>query len=135
MESSSKTLSTGRIRDGDGVINDGSEMFGNATPQPQPPAGTLRNGFLALAQYDDDGNGAIDEGDVIFSELRLWQDADHDGASQPAELHALPELGVAGIGGGCGGGMKVEVRFLREWTVPGLACMNAKSVVTSISGM
>jgi hypothetical protein len=42
-------------RDGDRVINDGSEMFGNATPQPQPVAGTLRNGFLALAQYDDDG--------------------------------------------------------------------------------
>ncbi|HEX2686383.1 MAG TPA: hypothetical protein VHN14_07185 [Kofleriaceae bacterium] len=84
-------------RDGDGVINDGSEMLGNATPQPQPPAGTRRNGFLALAQYDDDRNGAIDEHDVIFSELRLWQDADHDGTSQPSELHTLPELGVAGI--------------------------------------
>jgi len=84
-------------RDGDGVINDGSEMFGNATLQPQPPAGTRRNGFLALAQYDEDGNGTIDEHDAIFSELRLWQDSDHDGVSQPWELHALPELGVAGI--------------------------------------
>jgi hypothetical protein len=70
---------------------------GNATPQPQPPAGTLRNGFLALAQYDEDHNDAMDEKDAIFSELRLWQDTDHDGTSQPAELHALPELGVAGI--------------------------------------
>jgi hypothetical protein len=52
-------------RDGDGVINDGSEMFGNATPQPQPPAGTLRNGFLALAQYDE-GNGTLDTHDIIF---------------------------------------------------------------------
>ena len=84
-------------RNGDGIINDGSEMFGNATPQPQPADGTLRNGFLALAQYDDDGNGTIDEHDAIFSELRLWQDKDHDGKSQPAELHTLPELGVAGI--------------------------------------
>jgi hypothetical protein len=84
-------------RDGDGVINDGSEMFGNATPQPLPPAGMRRNGFLALAPNDDDANGAIDEQDAIFADLRLWQDVDHDGVSQPWELHALTELGVAGI--------------------------------------
>ena len=57
-------------RDGDGVINDGSEMFGDATPQPQPADGTLRNGFLALSQYDD-GNGTLDEHDAILPELRL----------------------------------------------------------------
>lgn len=86
-------------RDGDGVISDGSEMFGNATLQlqPEPPAGTLRNGFLALAPYDDDTNGAIDEHDAVFADLRLWQDVDHDGVSQPWELRTLPELGVAGI--------------------------------------
>jgi hypothetical protein len=84
-------------RDGDGVINDGSEMFGDATPQTRPAGGTLRNGFLALAQHDDDSNDAIDETDAVFSELRLWQDADHDGVSQPSELHTLPDLGVAGI--------------------------------------
>lgn len=84
-------------RDGDGVINNGSEMFGNATPQPQPPEGTLRNGFLALTQYDDDRNGTIDAKDAVSSELRLWQDRDHDGISQPLELYTLPELGVAGI--------------------------------------
>jgi hypothetical protein len=83
-------------RDGDGVINDGSEMFGDAAPQPQPADGALRNGFLALAQYDD-GNGTIDEHDAIFPELRLWQDLDHDGVSQPSELHTLPELGVASV--------------------------------------
>ena len=33
----------------------------------------------------------------IFADLRLWQDVDHDGVSQPWELHALAELGVAGI--------------------------------------
>jgi len=84
-------------RDGDGLINDGSEMFGNATPQPPPAEGTRKNGFLALAQYDDDRNGVIDERDAVFADLRLWQDVDHDGVSQPWELHALPDLGVAGI--------------------------------------
>lgn len=84
-------------RDDDGAINDASEMFGNATPQPPPLKGTLRNGFLALAVYDDARNGTIDARDAIFSELRLWQDRDHDGKSQRSELHVLPELGVAGI--------------------------------------
>jgi hypothetical protein len=39
----------------------------------------------------------MDAEDDIFSELRLCQDRDHDGVSQPAELLTLPELGVAGI--------------------------------------
>jgi hypothetical protein len=72
-------------------------MFGNATPQSPPAEGTRKNGFLALAQYDDDRNGVIDERDAVFADLRLWQDVDHDGVSQPWELHALPDLGVAGI--------------------------------------
>jgi hypothetical protein len=180
-------------RDGDGVINDASEMFGDATPQPHPAEGTLRNGFLALAQHDD-GNGTLDENDAIFPELRLWQDRDHDGVSQPAELHMLPGLGVAGVslsyaearevdqhgnsfryrsavcgtpgsrvgmtawdvwlvgtepepavslraadasssGGGCGGGEEGRDPIPPRMDCTGLACVNAKIVVTSIVGM
>jgi hypothetical protein len=43
------------------------------------------------------GNEAIDDHDVIFSELHLWQDVNHDGVSQPWELHTLADLGIAGI--------------------------------------
>ena len=83
-------------RNGDGTINDISELFGNKTPQPHPPEGQVRNGFLALAVYDD-GDGTIDRKDDVFAKLRLWQDVNQDGISQPEELHGLPELGVAAL--------------------------------------
>jgi hypothetical protein len=84
-------------RNRDGVINDMSEMFGNTTPQPEPLEGQRRNGFLALALHDDNDDAVIDEKDRIFGSVRLWQDKNHDGVSQPVELHELPKLGVAGI--------------------------------------
>jgi hypothetical protein len=83
-------------RNGDGVINDMSELFGSTTPQPKV-FGASGNGFLALAVFDVDQNGAVNEDDPVYEELRLWQDKNHDGESQAEELHPLNELGVVAL--------------------------------------
>ncbi|EGO62302.1 hypothetical protein [Acetonema longum] len=68
-------------QNGDGVINDGRELFG-------PQSG---DGFADLALYDVDGNQWIDENDPIFSQLQIWT-RDSAGNDQ------LLALGVAGVG-------------------------------------
>ena len=60
---------------GDGVINDGSELFGTKTG----------NGFADLSKYDEDNNGWIDENDDIFSKLKIWT-KDENGKDQLINL-------------------------------------------------
>ncbi len=89
-------------RNNDGTINDGTELFGDYTPQPAAPAGELKNGFLALAEYDKalyggNGDGVITASDSCFNSLRLWRDTNHNGVSEPSELHTLSELGLVTI--------------------------------------
>lgn len=67
----------------DGIINDGNELFG-------PQTG---NGFRDLAQYDEDGDGWIDEDDSIWSRLKIWC-KDEDGTDI---LYTLREKGVGAI--------------------------------------
>jgi len=68
---------------GDGKINDGSELFGPRTG----------SGFDELRAYDQDGNGWIDEADDIFSKLLVWS-RDKDGNDQ---IFTLKELGIGAI--------------------------------------
>ena len=89
-------------RNGNGIIDDFGEFFGDQTSQPDPPPGQFRNGFAALAVYDrldhgGNGDGWISKEDAIYDKLRVWVDENHDGISQPAELHTLESVGVAAI--------------------------------------
>jgi hypothetical protein len=89
-------------RDGSGAIDNGQELFGNFTEQPDPPAGQKRNGFLALAEFDEPANGgnsdgSVDSGDTVFYGLRLWRDVNHNGVSEADELKSLPQSGLAAV--------------------------------------
>jgi len=70
-------------RNGDGVINDGSELFGPTTG----------DGFAELAVYDQDGNAFIDEGDEIYDQLRLY----NKNAAGEDQLSTLKEGNVGAI--------------------------------------
>lgn len=83
-------------RNGNGTIDSGAELFGDATAQPESDE---PNGFLALAVFDrpengGDGDGRITAADAVFGNLLLWIDGDHDGVSDPSELTSLNQAGI-----------------------------------------
>jgi hypothetical protein len=86
-------------RDGDGVIGGGQELFGEGAAVDGHLA---RDGFEALAALDrpdhgGNGNGLLERDDLMFDQLVLWTDRNHDGASQADELRPLLDAGISAL--------------------------------------
>ncbi len=70
-------------KNGDGIVNDGSELVGAATG----------NAYQELKGYDSDNNGWIDEGDPIFNSLKVWSKT---GDNQD-KVQTLTDAGIGAI--------------------------------------
>ena len=81
-------------RNRNGVVDNGTELFGSATDIGGAPAA---DGFEALARLDSNGNGIVEQGDLLYGELKLWRDVNSDGLSQRGELMNLNSAGVIGL--------------------------------------
>ncbi|MBE0497328.1 MAG: tandem-95 repeat protein, partial [Campylobacterales bacterium] len=80
---------------GDGIINDGSELFGEYTRLPD--GSFAKDGYEALAQYDTNGDGVIDAKDSGFASLKLWQDLNQNGRTDEGELTSLHLSDISSI--------------------------------------
>ncbi|MED5606977.1 calcium-binding protein [Pseudomonas sp. JH-2] len=93
-------------RNGNGEIDDGSELFGNNTDLAD--GGKATNGFLALADLDSNGDGWIDASDEAFSQLRVWKDSNSNGKVDEGELLTLEDAGVGKLSTGFSNQNKVD---------------------------
>ncbi|WP_235525399.1 C97 family peptidase [Photorhabdus heterorhabditis] len=93
IESSSAFLVWDKNKDG--KINNGSELFGNNSILKN--GNKADNGFTALADLDDNGDGIFDQNDSLWHSLELWIDANRDAITDSGELHKLSESGISSI--------------------------------------
>jgi hypothetical protein len=82
-------------RDGNGAIEDGSELFGSGTRLESGRRAT--NGFEALRELDSNGDGFISPQDGRWTELATWADADGDRVGSGLELAPLEQAGLVRI--------------------------------------
>ena len=88
-------------RSGNGLIDDGAELFGVGTPMILENR-NAPNGFVGLAQYDSrqlggNDDGRITDADAIWPQLRVWLDVNADGVSTGNEMRTLRNVGLTGL--------------------------------------
>jgi hypothetical protein len=82
-------------RNGNGLIDSGTELFGDETVLANGQKAA--NGFAALAELDSNADGKFDLNDAQYASLRIWRDMNQDGISQADELQTLADSGVKSI--------------------------------------
>jgi len=75
-------------RNGNGSIDSIAELFGGIAKGA---------GFASLAAFDSNGDGVVDVRDANFADLRIWQDANGNHATDEGELMTLARAGVASL--------------------------------------
>ncbi len=82
-------------KNGNGKIDNGTELFGNNTLLANGQKAA--NGFEALKQYDQNKDDQIDNSDAIFNQLKIWKDTNSDGISQSNELLLMTQAGLISL--------------------------------------
>jgi len=85
------------VRDlnGDGVINNGGELFGSGTVLPD--GSKAADGYAAMRALDTNLDGILDANDAAFGQLAVWADSDGDGITDAGELLKLTDLGITSL--------------------------------------
>ncbi|HEX2060285.1 MAG TPA: hypothetical protein VHK90_06060, partial [Thermoanaerobaculia bacterium] len=83
-------------RNGNGVIEDGQELFENRTRLAS--GSPALNGYLALRELDGNGDAVIDASDGIWPSLQVWTDRNHRIATQGPVREPLPLQGTRARG-------------------------------------
>ncbi len=82
-------------RDGNGLIDNGSELFGNNSILQ---SGKLAaNGYQALQELDENQDGILDSNDALWQQLRIWQDSNSNGVVDNDELLSMDDAGVLSL--------------------------------------
>lgn len=80
---------------GNGLIDDGAELFGEGTRLSD--GSRAEHGFAALAELDLNGDSFVDAAEMLAAGVQLWLD-DGDGLTQPGELVAPADAGLVALG-------------------------------------
>jgi hypothetical protein len=105
MKSSGSLLKTGWVNandgllardiNGDGIINNGAELFGDSTKLPKGKLAT--DGFAALSPLDGNRDGVINAKDTSWKDLKIWIDRNSDGHTDTGELVSINSTGIVSL--------------------------------------
>ena len=85
------------VRDinGNGQIDDGTELFGNNSVLSNGQKAS--NGFEALADLDSNNDGVFNNSDASWAQVKVWKDANQNGKTDEGELLTLEQAGIESI--------------------------------------